>query len=655
MSTALTILGWSVKGLRCPDHSVSFEKDENQVYKISLVQMPNGTGKTTTLKLLRAALGGPAIWTTSFDKPNSFKKNADTTMGFFELKLRHSNRRLTITMEFDFSEEERLPTYKTTSTLGTDVGYNLPDELIPFLKPEFIKLLIFDGELANQLLSPYSTNAQDAIEVLYQLPILKQMRDRIENYWESKAAQSGSKGGDVEKSRRQTKVNQVKEHLAAVERRKTEDENQLEKISSTLKDLDHQFSEEIKKDKEERNKHDLAEKALTSARTNLVQVTKSLADIIKNPAELSHKFDQSITELKGSFDRVKLPGIAAREFFEEIAEETHCICGRHIDEEIGETIRQGADQYLGSEEIATINAMKSDINSRVNTGGCLSNNDLVKSIKDVEAAQDQVSHAQQKLDTIKLSASSKDPAIKKIHDQITSLTAEQSKLIKGNEKYTDIGDQTDRSWNPEIVRRRLKEAEDALAETTNTIDLKRKKDVLQRIIDNAFDQSKELLSEEIKVLTNKRIEVVMPNNNVRVDRIDKSIRLVDKDSASAGETLTVGYAFLSSLLYNSNHVLPSVVDSPSGPIDLDIRPEIGRLIPKLSAQFICFIISSERQGFTDPLIKAAPEIPFFITMFRKGNQMLEVSTKRKFKFQETEDCISVVGQTFFDSFHSDNE
>ncbi len=655
MSTSLTILGWTAEGLRCPDHNISFEKNEDEVYKISLVQMPNGTGKTTTLKLLRAALSGPLMWTNSFDKPNSFKKNSNTSSGSFELKLRHSNRRLTIRIEFDFTQDEEIPTYWTTSTVGTDKGFNLPDELVPFLKPEFVKLLIFDGELAAQLLNPHSTNAQDAIEVLYQLPVLKQMSERIEDFWKAKADQSGSKGGEKEKSRRQTRVNQIKEHLEIVEKSKKIDEEKLDKISSQIEDLKHQFSEEIKKDTEEREKHDKAEKILAKTQANLRQVTKALSDLIKNPSELSNRFDLSITELKASFDRVKLPGIAAREFFEEIAEEPHCICGRHIDKEIGETIRKGADQYLGSEEIATINAMKSDINSRINAKGQLSNNELVKAVKVVGTSQDKVSQALQKLDAVKLSASGKDPAIKKIHDQIVSLTAEQNKLVKGNEKYSDVGNQSDRSWNPEILKKRLEEAEDALAETTNTIDLKRKKDILQNIIDRAFEQSKELLSEEIKEQTNDKVEKVMPNNNVRVDRIDRSIRLMEKDSGSAGETLAVGYAFLSSLLFNSNHVLPSVVDSPSGPIDLDIRPEIGRLIPKLSDQFICFIISSERQGFTTPLIKAASEPPFFITLFRKGDDQLEESTRRNFDIIETEDSVAVIGQKFFNSFHSDDE
>ena len=46
----IEIKGWKSEGLRCPD--VDFNLDKNKRL-ITLIQMPNGTGKTTTLKLLK--------------------------------------------------------------------------------------------------------------------------------------------------------------------------------------------------------------------------------------------------------------------------------------------------------------------------------------------------------------------------------------------------------------------------------------------------------------------------------------------------------------------------------------------------------------------------------------------------------------------------
>ena len=60
MSTTLRLLGWKVQGLRCPDHEIDCCNSSDMPARITLIQMPNGTGKTTTLTLLRAALSGAA-------------------------------------------------------------------------------------------------------------------------------------------------------------------------------------------------------------------------------------------------------------------------------------------------------------------------------------------------------------------------------------------------------------------------------------------------------------------------------------------------------------------------------------------------------------------------------------------------------------------
>ena len=61
MPAIMRILGWKAHGLRCPDHEIDCTDTDNNVHSVTLIQMPNGTGKTTTLALLRAALSGAAV------------------------------------------------------------------------------------------------------------------------------------------------------------------------------------------------------------------------------------------------------------------------------------------------------------------------------------------------------------------------------------------------------------------------------------------------------------------------------------------------------------------------------------------------------------------------------------------------------------------
>ena len=102
MDIIVEVAGWSAEGLRCPDHEVSFikDKDRQDIFPISLIQMPNGTGKTTTLELLRAALSGSAQnW--SADQVQSLRKrNFQSISGQFQVTLHYNTKRLTITMDF---------------------------------------------------------------------------------------------------------------------------------------------------------------------------------------------------------------------------------------------------------------------------------------------------------------------------------------------------------------------------------------------------------------------------------------------------------------------------------------------------------------------------------------------------------------------------
>ena len=78
-----------------------------------------------------------------------------------------------------------------------------------------------------------------------------------------------------------------------------------------------------------------------------------------------------------------------------------------------------------------------------------------------------------------------------------------------------------------------------------------------------------------------RIEQLMPHNDIRISEIDGCLRLDNQSGGSVGETLSVAYAFLSTLFHRSDqHQLPFVVDSPANPIDLAIRPNIGALVPR---------------------------------------------------------------------------
>jgi DNA sulfur modification protein DndD len=655
MAISFKILGWAVKGLRCPDHEISFLKNDNEVQKITLIQMPNGTGKTTTLMLLRAALAGPDVWKDeAFDKPQQFRKNKDTHRGEFDLRLLYGeNRRLTINMEFDFSDSGRV-IYKTTDR-GMEDGFNPPTGLINVLKPDFITLLMFDGELASNLLDANHTNAQKAIEEIYQLHFLQRMGDRITEYWDRLANNVGSSGKQHEFTRRKNKVRALEERIKVVGERKSEDEKTLATLIKEINILQEKYQKEINKNKEVELAREAAKAELKSAKQTVLEISKQVADLMRNPVSLHGDFAQNILSLRDSLDKVKLPGIAAREFFEEIAEEANCICERAIDEQIRITILSRAEKYLGSEEVAVLNAMKTDIKERVDEDVKENTSGLLLQIGRLRESQNDEDVARQKIDSIEIAAAAEDPELKRINIQITNLISKKGGVERDLERYSDKTDESETGWNLDNLNKKLKLAEIEFAAATGTISQKEKRDILNRILNKAFENSRQALNRQICEDVNTKIKILMPNNNIRVASIDKCLRLDEKEGGSVGETLTVGYAFLSSLLSNKTHNLPSVVDSPSGPIDLAIRPEIAKIIPGLGDQFIAFTISSEREGFVKPLLKASDSNVFFITLFRKDSDRIEHETKANYTYEESSDGMWVEGQTYFEHFHTDKQ
>src|SRR5262245_25546067 len=146
----IDLAGWESSGLRCPDAKVELRRGA-KVPKVALIQMPNGTGKTTTLELLQATLSGSAQnWTE--EKIRGLRRVDDpTAIGMFKVTLLVDGKQLSIELTLDYDKGEA--SYRTTSpgSGGVVPKWHVPPQVNRFLAPEFLKLFIFDGEFADRL------------------------------------------------------------------------------------------------------------------------------------------------------------------------------------------------------------------------------------------------------------------------------------------------------------------------------------------------------------------------------------------------------------------------------------------------------------------------------------------------------------------------
>ena len=657
MTTSIRLLGWEATGLRVPDHKVSFRKSEDDVWPVSLLQMPNGTGKTTTLNLIRATLSGEladrGLWQPARVRQLRKREN-DSGIGSFRVDILVDKRRLTLIAEFDFEDGE--VAFKTTYGSGQKVGFHPPLQARRFLRPGFVNFFAFDGELAEHLLSHDHTNAESAIEDLFQLGVFRNIELALQEFWEKKTERRAAT--EVRGlSRRRTRVQKLTTLLA---RRRTEYAAAMHArghAEAELQKYRRRFEKKISENQQAAEELQGLERDFQKAEQSVREVCRSLLLKARFPNALDSGFAGMIVDLKDNLDRVKLPESAAREFFEELASEDTCVCGRPMDSAARASLLARASSYLGSDEVSVINALKTDIQQFIGGRPADAGLEAQEAIKSLLAAIRFRQEKKNALDMGTTRATLANPELEAVQKKIEHLNLDYEKARNDVDAYEDLDD----SRNDEdtkgikILEKRFKDAQEKLAEITDTLDLKRRKDALSEVLDTAYASARAQLVSLVVDQANGRISSLMPYNQIRIRGINRSLQLHDQEGGSVGETLCLAYAFLATLFSHTNHELPFVVDSPAGSIDLAVRRQVAALIPQLSHQFIAFTISSERQDFLDPLRSAVDGGVQHLTLFRKTVGNVGVAPHRSDTTYEFSDGVLVDGAEFFEGFHLDAE
>jgi DNA sulfur modification protein DndD len=623
--------------------------------------MPNGTGKTTTLKLLRAALSGNASgsrW--SPDAIRDMRKSTDTATGSFQVAVLHNSQRVTFTLKFNFDEPS--VEYFTTIPTGNRKGFEPPRELTRFLNESFVDFFVFDGELADSLLDRDKTNAQQVIDDLFQLKLFDRMGLWVDKYWKDESAKKAKNGGSNSQTSKGLNkwrgwIDRYEARLQVLQEQQKKiltDKNRL-KIRQTKLRNENDFA--IKAKKEYEGRLTAAQFELDALDSEVKNQADRLLQSFRSPHALSQIFAREMIAFKDSLDRVKLPESAAREFFEDLAKEDVCVCGRDLDNETRHAVRERASLYLGSDDVSLLNQMKGEVAAQIGEMLDQPAETLKSEIRDLQKAIKKAARLRSNRDAIKLEAVNEDPELERKEQEIAKLQEELAKISVQLERFEEDkeGFEIEDTWGISVVEKALERAKKSFADVADTLKLKRRSEILQTIVLNAHIRSRERISIALCEEANKRIEHLMPENAIRIDRIDRSLRIAGKSGGSAGETLSVAYAFLSTLFQRTDYQLPFVVDSPAGPLDHPKRSAVASLIPKLAPQFIAFVISTERDGFQDKLEQSARSPIQYLTLFRKGDSVMETAARSTGQTESTQDGILVSGKSFFESFQIEEE
>jgi len=653
----LSILGWSTNGLRCPDVDLDFAKGGKTPHAVTLLQMPNGTGKTTTLELIRAALDGSAAqW--NADRVRSFRRAlSDDLHGEFCIRLAVDQEPLTFTLKLDFDAGRA--SYTTQFRSRNVEHHEPPAQATRFLRSEFVKLFIFDGEYAHVLFDGSKSEAGKAIKNLFQLYLFEDLQDASDAHLKEKIKEIGSKSRSANAIKIMRKdLEAAENHLRSLKKEKdkasaavSKDQDRIEILDSRLRDLT--AKSKGLNDNRARALSDQA-KAQQEARDALYNLLTQL----RKPIFVHPCFHQTLSELVAGLEQLRLPADTASQWFDELADakNDNCVCGRPLGPQERQNILTLKDRFLGTEVHAVLNAVKGSArqalldHAQQPTGAETS---LAAAISTTSKSEKHKRECDTKLKAAEQALAERGNADEqRINSEILDL---RPKVADYKELLMQMQLPTGRH-SLKVAEARQDELALGLSKSTKTVELNEKIKVLRGILEDASEIADAALRNDVKDKCNERLAQVLKNDPLRIGSIERSIALESQGGASMGQTLAVGYTFLVTLLSEGNHSFPLVVDSPAGPLDHTIRREVARIIPAMSDQFLAFTISTEREGFVSTLADAVEEAGRdsvqFLTLVRltAGTRPL-VANAPPGRIVKTANSALVDDREFFESFN----
>ena len=600
MASRVRILGWRGANLRgyLRDATITLDPDR---HAISLLQMPNGTGKTTTMALIRAALNGAVDEEISIRSLRGSDSDAD---GWFELDILVDEERFTLRIDFDFRTGTAF-FYTDTVSEGRERGHNIPRLLKQTLHRGATELFVFDGELAARMIKDGADAADASIEALYGTDKLQDVVSQIEGLKTKRKNQvkdttTASSREHVDKAERE--ADQAAAVLARLETEKDKLDKELAEIVKRFEEIRSRREklglddERIKQEQERISE----ERAL--ALGDLARFSDEAIVGFRSPLSVDPTFGDRLKRLSETLETRNLPR-SSKSFFRIIADRDRCICGRKLGDHERDHIREHADDHLGEEEVTVINEIRYQLSTAPSPDQRFPK--IVTRLRDADQRLQTAEQDQNRLDDEKRQAGEEEiDALRKEEEDLAKRQVVKQSALRLLTQRPDRFEDVDWRTNLEACRRMERERRRRFQTAAGTRDYVRAADLLIKATDEARRLAKARLRERVTTRTNDNLDRILTNEPLRVERIEGRLHIVGenelpKDSASEGQKLAVCYAFLTALLADAPFRLPFVVDSPAVSLDLTLRKTVGELIPPLFDQLIVFVISSEREGFAE--------------------------------------------------------
>lgn len=667
----IRIDSWESKGLRCPDSKVVLYRD-NHYKKINLLQMPNGTGKSTIIELISACLTGEAERTWSAEKLKQFGNPLDDTdNGVFELCINISDNedknqyKVTFRLNLDFATGTASYMTNSNPTVGLEIGWKPPRELKKFLHDRCVEVFVFKGDKADNLIETGRNEAELSIKAFCGLSHIEEIAENVIDREFAKEIGSGPQTSQTLDKRRRVLAKWIG-WLEDLEEKREKAQNGYDKAEAEHREIRGRVEDII--EGQQANKEILEELSARKAacETELSKANHRTFDAFRNPFFLSNKISQRMTLLKENLDALKLPGTSG-EFFKELADLENCICDRPIAVEHKDAILENSKSYLSDEHVSVLNGIKRDTEKYDEQARLIADENPLSFLAATSTAfNDALDDLEAHEAKIRSEATESQ---RELLDRFENISNEMQKFQIALDAYDNkSGDpRTFSSGLPEqcpripVVKKVIELREKEISDLTGTAAQYDAKEKLKRVLSNAMKQSLIAIKRDLKQRSNLKLADILPKGEpLEILEISENLKLGfqgrTQGSASGGQKVAVAYSFATSILERSGIQFPLIVDHPVTALQESARRGLGQRLADVSHQFIGFIIDTERPGFVDSLEETKADINY-VTIFKKidanHSYMEKLPNDTSFVF-ESANGVVCTDKIFFNNFIDSN-
>ena len=594
----MSILGIEYKNIRkISDLKVSFVDTSGNVINNNFIMMANGTGKTTTMALLKGLLDGTAVEWNESDVKSFAPTTRVSATGEFSITVKFDERQYKYFLCLDYRTGVATINTTTTENGGYEEGRHLPDSLKDIFSSEFVSRFVFDGEQAKKTMDSSSNEAEETIKYLYRLDKLDNIIASNQRILEEIQEAEGTTGSKSSLSNLKTRRDNVWKTIEILKDKAKKLQGDIEKYQTeqaskiALKDALDKNYEELNAEKQEITKEKQHNKDSVDAKI------AEILNLIKSPYLISPKLNERMYELASSMTKLKLPKTISRDFFVELSNADVCVCGREIKEKERQFILINVEKYLGSDQQSVLNAIKSSLNSNSYDERL---SDAYKQLKELREEGNRLqtrfnSNAEKLLQAGGEEAFNLSKRILELGNMI-AVAKSHLEIIESKDESNEELTENNNIHKAQNIYMDYEQRIAAATRTSNA--LSRKEAVEALLLDIKLNATTELKKEIVRK-TNEKLKEVIKDDDIEIEDINKYIKLKNRDGASEGQTLGIAYCFLGTLFEDAELEFPFVIDSPTGKMDFDKRQAVADIIPDVFNQMIAFVQSAEVEHFAN--------------------------------------------------------